>query len=162
MRYMLVVLPFLVAGLATQAKPGPQSQSSARTAEEREVLATIDRFFAAVHDKDRATMLASVIPEGLATGVRMGEGPQPFMRSWHWATYIENQTGSPQRFVERLFGPEIKVEGEVAMVWARYELLVDGSFDHCGVDHFDLVRRDGKWLVYNLTWTNQKSGCPGR
>ena len=107
-------------------------------------------------------MLSTVLPEGLATAIRVGEGPQPFMRSWHWATYMDNQIANPRKFTERLFTPKVLVEHDIAMVWARYELLVDGKFDHCGIDHFDLVRRDGKWLVYNLTWTNQTADCAGR
>ena len=142
-----------VMALQTAASPGAST-------DEREVLAAVDRFFTAVHDKDRAGILAAVIPEGLATAIRLDGGPT--YRSWHWTTYAENAVGPREVWTERLIEPQVRVERDIAMVWARYELLADGNFSHCGVDHFDLVRRDGRWLVYNLTWTNQTQGCPGR
>jgi hypothetical protein len=163
MRFTVVPLMLLCAEpVAAQGMPAAPAASHARTAEEREVLAAVEAFFAAIHDKDRAAMPAAVIPEGLATAIRVGDGPQPVMRSWHWATYMDNQIANRGTLTERLMAPRVLVERDIAMVWARYELLVDGAFDHCGVDHFDLVRRDGKWLVYNLTWTNQRTGCLGR
>ncbi len=162
----LYILPLILAcagpAMAQQRPAPPAVAAQVRTADEREVLAAVDAFFSSVHDKDRTAMLATVLPEGLATAIRVEEGPQPVMRSWHWATYIENQVANAANYTERLMAPQVLVERDIAMVWARYELLVDGAFDHCGVDHFDMVRRDGKWVVYNLTWTNQKTGCPGR
>ena len=47
------------------------------------------------------------------------------------------------------------------MIWSRYEFEIDGRFSHCGIDHVDLVRIDGRWRVLNLTWTQQTEGCPG-
>ena len=48
------------------------------------------------------------------------------------------------------------MERDIATVWARYELSTDGAFNHCGVDHFDLIRQNGTWRIYHRTWTNQK------
>lgn len=147
------------AAVPFQAPAAETNTSRPYTADERQALAAVDRFFEAMHDHNVAAWLGTVIPEGLATGIKVGEGPQPFMRSWHWATYIENTAATPQNVSERLLDPDVKVERDLAMVWARYDFLVDGSLDHCGVDHFELIRKNGKWLVYNLTWTNQKVGC---
>jgi hypothetical protein len=158
---ILSLLLACAAPAAAQPRPSAPSLAPSAVADRAEILAAIDGFFAAVHDKDKARMSAAVLPEGLATAIRL-DGQQPFMRSWHWATYIENQLGGQQRFTERLFDPQVKVERDIAMVWASYDLIVDDKFDHCGVDHFDLVRKDGRWLVYNLTWTNQTAACPRR
>ena len=151
-----IVCLMAICAVPAMAQPRPSP-----AADRIEILAAVDTFFAAVHDKDKAKMTAAVLPDGLASAVRLDK-QQPFMRSWHWATYIENQLGNRQKYTERLFAPQVLSEGDIAMVWARYELLVDGKFDHCGVDHFDLIRRDGRWLVYNLTWTNQTAACPNR
>jgi hypothetical protein len=162
-----IVLALLAMSAAEPALVQPSRPKSAdppsqATVKERAVLAAVDEFFAAVHDKDRERMAAAVLAEGLATSVRPGSLRQPLVRSWHWATYIENVVGGRGVWTERLFDPAVRVDGDIAMVWSRYELLVDGAFDHCGVDHFDLVRRGERWLVYNLSWTNVTIGCPGR
>jgi hypothetical protein len=148
--------------LATGPALGQPARATPATlrGEEARVLAAVDNFFAAVHDKDRARIMAAVLPEGQATSIRLDGGP-PF-RSWHWPTYIENSLAPGDAWTERLIAPQVRVERDLATVWARYELIAGDQFSHCGVDHFELVRRDGRWLVYNLTWTNQTRGCPGR
>jgi hypothetical protein len=115
-----------------------------------------------MNKRDREAVLAAVDPDGLATSVRVDEEPKPRVRKWHWSTYVDGLVTNTQVETEQLRNPVVRVERDIAMVWAPYELLLDGKFDHCGVDHFDLVRQGGKWLVYNFTWTNQKKGCPGR
>ncbi len=58
--------------------------------------------------------------------------------------------------------PAIEIDGDIAMVWGDYVFLVDGKVDHCGVDHFDLVRENGAWKVLNVTWSRRTTGCPGQ
>jgi hypothetical protein len=152
--------PLLLVAL-TAGLPASQSQAAApQGPDERAVLATIERFFAAVHDKDRRAIEELVLPDGLATAIRLDSGPR--MRSWHWRTYIENTLGAPDRWTERLIEPLVRVNRDVAVVWGRYEMTAGDKFSHCGTDHFDLVRQDGAWRIYNLTWTNQTKDCPGR
>ena len=125
------------------------------------MLAVIDQFFEAVRVKDREAILALVKQDGLATAVRI-DGPQWSTANWHWPSYAEMAVTAKAAWTEHLIAPRVMVERDIAAVWARYELSADGVFSHCGVNHFDLVRQGGKWRIYNLTWTNQKKGCPGR
>ena len=129
---------------------------------EAEVLATVQRFFDAVEKRDVAAMSRVVDADGLATAVRLTDGAETRKVNWHWPSYIENVRASKGVMVEKLFNPEVRIERDIASVWARYELIIDGKFSHCGVDHFDMVKRGGEWRVYNLTWTNQKTDCPKR
>jgi hypothetical protein len=157
---LLFSLITLASVAVSQAEQRPQSART-HAAEERAVLSTIDAFFGAVNRKDRTAINSNILSEGLATSIRLDGGPR--MRSWHWPTYIEQVVFSaPEPFEERLFAPEIRIERDIAMVWARYELVAGGTFSHCGFNHFDMVRKGGRWLIYNLTWTNQTKGCPGR
>jgi hypothetical protein len=131
-------------------------------AEETKVLAAVEHFFDAIKGRDVTAMEQTVVLDGLATAVRLTDGAETRRVNWHWPSYFENVRGSKGVMVEKLFSPEVRVERDIASVWARYELIVDEKFSHCGVDHFDMVKRGGEWRVYNLTWTNQKTGCPGR
>ena len=60
---------------------------------------------------------------------------------------------------ERITDPAVEVDGDVAMVWAPYTVTVNGTVDHCGYDHFDLVREQGQWKVLNVTWSASHTGC---
>ena len=131
-------------------------------AEKREILSVVDGFFAAMARKDRATLNDLVIADGLATAVRLKDGEPTRLMNWHWNAYFEGALSAPGAMQESLFEPEVRIDRDLATVRARYELLVDGKFSHCGIDQFEMIRRDGRWRVYNLTWTNQKTGCAGR
>jgi hypothetical protein len=50
----------------------------------------------------------------------------------------------------------VRIDHDLAMVWGRFEFLVDGKLDHCGTDLFNLVREDGKWLIASVADTGRK------
>lgn len=132
----------------------------ASAADRAAVLAVADRTFAALERRDSAALLAEVVPEGRATANLLGANRRVVSRSWpEFATGLSRGT---ERLTERLIDPHVHVEGDIAMIWSRYEFEIDGRFSHCGIDHFDLVRQDGRWRILNLTWTQQTEGCPGR
>lgn len=57
---------------------------------------------------------------------------------------------------ERIHDPLVRVDHDLAMVWAPFEFLVDGKPDHCGTDLFNLVESGGKWLVAGVADTGTK------
>jgi hypothetical protein len=162
---MKMVFLFGLTALAAPAAAQPPSSAAAErpahaSGDERAVLAVVDRMFAALAARDSRALLAEVVPEGRATANLLG--PDRRVRSVAWPAFAERIAQGRERLAERLIGPHVHVEGDIAMIWSRYEFDVDGRFSHCGVDHFDLVRIDGRWKVLNLTWTQQTQGCPGR
>jgi hypothetical protein len=53
----------------------------------------------------------------------------------------------------------VKVDGELAIVWAPYKFYWKGNFSHCGTDSFQLVRINGVWKIQYLIDTRRKEGC---
>lgn len=143
---------------ATHDATGHRGHASAD--ERRAVLAVTDRMFAALTAKDSAALLAEVVPEGRATSNDLG--PRRNVRSTAWSEFAAHLPRIPGRPVERLIDPHVHVEGDIAMIWSRYDFTLDGRFSHCGINHFDLIRQDGRWRVLNITWTQQYENCPGR
>jgi Putative lumazine-binding len=126
------------------------------------VLATVDQLFGALASRDRAALLGAVVAEGRATSAGVDEAGRPRISSIDWTTFADRLARSTEQLRERLIDPHVHVEGDIAMIWSRYEFERNGAFSHCGIDHFDLVRIEGSWRVLNLTWTRQTEGCPGR
>jgi hypothetical protein len=54
---------------------------------------------------------------------------------------------------ERIHDPLVRIDNDLAMVWAPFDFLVYGKVDHCGTDLFNLVRTDGKWLIASVADT---------
>jgi len=53
----------------------------------------------------------------------------------------------------------IKVDNELAIVWAPYKFYWKGRFSHCGTDSFQLIRIDGVWKIQYLIDTRRKEAC---
>ena len=54
---------------------------------------------------------------------------------------------------------EVKVHGNIAMVWAPYDLWVNGAFTHCGVDVFTLIKKSSGWKIASVSYTVEHDGC---
>jgi hypothetical protein len=61
---------------------------------------------------------------------------------------------------ERIHHPLIRIDHDLAVVWAPFDLLVDGRIDHCGTDLFNLVQQNGHWLIASIADTGRKT-CSG-
>ena len=58
---------------------------------------------------------------------------------------------------ERIHNPLVRIDHDLAVVWASFDFLVDGKVDHCGTDLFSLVRTDGKWLIASVADTGREN-----
>ena len=77
-------------------------------------------------------------------------------------TAIAGVTGLPADgapFVLPVNAYAVDIDGDIAMVWSPYVFTIDGKVAHCGTDHFDMVREDGRWKIANLTWSKRTTGC---
>lgn len=61
---------------------------------------------------------------------------------------------------EELYDIEVRMDGDLAMVWMKYALFVGQDFHHCGIDLFQLNRdAEGQWKTFQLSDTKRKSDC---
>ncbi len=60
---------------------------------------------------------------------------------------------------EQIVFESIKIDGQLAMVWAPYKFYFDGKFSHCGVDSFQLVFINGQRKIQYLIDTRRKQPC---
>jgi hypothetical protein len=121
--------------------------------EEAAVLSPIDALFQALEAGDAAAMLAQVYPDGRVTAVTDTAVRQ------HSFTQFAERVKPGHGFRERITDPAIEIDGNIAMVWAPFTVVVDGKLQSCGIDHFDLVREAGRWKVMNVTFSSRSTGC---
>ena len=156
----LAALLLALAAQTTPTKLPPANPLPPPGAEEAAVLAPIERMFAALTARDTAAILAETRPDGFATAVvERADGTRAIRRT-AWADFVKPLTGGKERLVERLLTPAIEIDGDIAMVWAPYTFTVDGKLSHCGFDHFDLIRDEGRWRILSITWTQRTTDCP--
>jgi hypothetical protein len=60
---------------------------------------------------------------------------------------------------ERITFDAIRIDGDLAMVWAPYKFYLGDKFSHCGVDSFQLVKENGIWKILYLVDTRRRQNC---
>ena len=64
-------------------------------------------------------------------------------------------------FTERELGRRIDVWGGLATAWSAYDgRTANGSFHERGINSFQLVKIDGKWLVASILWQEETPANP--
>lgn len=136
----------LALGLSASALAAPD-------AEETAILSQIDRLFAAMKAQDKATLDGLMYADGVMT-VLTPKGVQrlPF---GGWSARVAARAG----IEETIWDAKVMRRGDMAVVWAPFELKVDGKVSHCGIDAFDMVKVDGAWKIAGLMYTHEPDAC---
>jgi len=135
----------------------PAAIATAPAADEKAVLASLQALFDGLAKRDKAAVLAQLLPGGNATLMRDGK---PVQLSFEALADRLSQPGTATR-EERIHDPLIRIDDNIAIVWAPFEFLIDGKVDHCGQDSAQLVRVNGRWLIASLG-DNNRTDCPGK
>jgi hypothetical protein len=146
-----------VAGILSLFLAVPRTQAAGLSVEEMRVLAPIDAMFQGMTRRDPAAIKAAALPGTMMVLMRDGKPEQMTIEAFadHFAKPSE------KHMVEQIHDPLVRIDHDLAMVWAPFEFLVDGKKDHCGTDLFTVVRSDGKWLIAAIADTGNK-GCAGK
>lgn len=153
------VVAALCPSLALALAPPPAaSPAASQSTSEQEVVAAVQALFDAMAARDRGVLEDLLMPEGRIVAMRGGETAGT-PGSTSQAEFVEAISAAEGRLLERMWEPQVLVDGAVAMLWAPYDFHHDGVFSHCGVDHFSLVRTAAGWKVAGITYTVQRDGC---
>ena len=125
----------------------------AQPAEEQAVLSPIHAMFDGMAKRDAAAIKAPTLPGGTMVLMRDGKPAQMTFEAF------AERVGKPGKaqIEERIHDPLIRIDNDLAVVWAPFEFLVDGKVDHCGTDLFNLVRVDGRWMIASVADTGTKT-----
>ena len=152
-------MSMFLSALALSAQPLPQAERLPPPEfGDKEVAAVVDALLATLETGDAPALLNLVYPEGRVTGQGTFPGGATGLRSRSFTEYAARMTPG-SGFRERITNPVIEQDGDVALVWAPFTILMGGKLVSCGYDHFDLVRESGVWKVMNLTFSSRTEGC---
>jgi hypothetical protein len=147
---LLGSVAFTFLGLSAAAS------SSAADTDDKAVLAPVQAFFDGMAKYDSAAIRATVQPEGSVALLRKGKVVRMTL-----GEFADHMKPAKDRIEERIYSPLVRVDGDLAIVWAPYDFLVNGQVKHCGTDAVNLARVDGRWLITGIA-DNSRDDCPGR
>ena len=139
-------------GLASATALALAFSLHATTSDEQEVLVPINAMFDSMAKHDPVALKKPLLPGGTMVLMRNGK---PNQLTFDAFADIVAKPGKSQ-IEERIHDPLVRVDNDLAVVWAPFDFLVDGKVDHCGTDLFNLVKADGRWLIASVADTGRK------
>lgn len=153
-------LAALAAGALALATFGAPTSARAQTAEEKEVVAVVEKFFAGMLARDTAMMRTTFDPAARLFGVGTPRGGKPTVRATPMDDFLANVArGTGEGANERIYAPEVRIDGNLATVWTFYTLHVGERFSHCGIDAFQLLKLPAGWKIVAVADTRRTTGC---
>jgi Putative lumazine-binding len=156
MRHRFVVL---ATAFLTLAPSGPASaQATARDS----VLAPIRRVFDAMRARDTVGLREVFDSTARLIGTR--ESANGSIRPRTPTQFLTDIATTPadQASDERMFDPEVRIDGPVAQVWTYYTFREGTKFSHCGIDAVTLVRVGTTWKIVSFVWSVRTTDCTRR
>ena len=161
MRLLLVAALLLLAGCEVHRAP-----PAAVGGDDRMVREQVAQYYRDMSARDWSAYGAHFWPGATLTTVWQPPGePAPRVAITTIDQFLAQTGAGPDSkpiFEERLVAQEVRLSGNLAQVWARYEATFGDSVSVStwrGIDAFTWMKHDGRWRIVALAYTDE-SGEP--
>jgi Putative lumazine-binding len=120
--------------------------------EEIAVLAPVQAMFDGMTHRDAAAIKAAWLPGGVLVLVREGNLSQMTVEDFAHRVATSGTT----HIEERIHDPHVRIDHNLAVVWAPFNFFIDGKLDHCGRDLFNLTQKSSGWQIASVTAATRK------
>jgi hypothetical protein len=124
------------------------------------VKKTINTMFDAMRKGDSTLLRSTFSKDMILQSVSTNKEGKPVL-STEKADGFVKAIGTPHTAVydERITFNDIKIDGDLASIWAPYKFYLGDKFSHCGVDVFQLMRTAEGWKIIYIVDTRRKDNC---
>ena len=160
---LLVIIAVVLLPTSEQKNQPAQTSRSLTTsfqnsnADDAKAAAQVaEKLFAAMKAKDGDAVRSLFLKDGQLVAIdkpRTGSGPSTtrvFTGDAFAKLISESKAGD---LIEEMKNPEVKVFGDMALVFGRYTFHVGTTFSHCGTNSFQLARTSDGWKIANAAST---------
>ena len=134
-----------------------KQQSAQSAADQAAVIQVVEDLFRAMSRRDGEVMRALHMPE--VALIRVTDNAKPSVQLGAPDRFINSVINAPAAPRERMWDPEVRVDGDLATLWAPYDFHLGDSFSHCGINALQLVRTDSQWRIVSIAYTVHREGC---
>ncbi len=154
------VVATLALTLSASFLPQAAAAQTSSAADSTAVMQAIESMLAALRTKNADGMRATFHESARMTLLRPAQGGGTrvvAMTAEQFITSATNPTGPA--IDEPIRNAKVQIDGNLATVWAEYQVRIDGKVSHCGHDAFHLVKSDTSWKILNVSGTFKQQGC---
>lgn len=149
MKYILLLLTSIACSASLKAQSAEDS-----------IKATINGLFTAMQRGDGAGAVASFADSAVMQTISRAKDGSILVKTDKVAEFGA-QIGAAQKgsLDERISFDVIKVDAPLAIVWTPYQFYYNGTFSHCGVNSFQMLRTANGWKIQYIIDTRRRTGC---
>jgi hypothetical protein len=145
---LLFVIPSAAAAQGATAAPDERAA----------VLAVVQRLWDAMKARDTA-MARSVFDSSAMLSRAVTRNGEARVQLTPVSAFLEALSHATEPWNERMFSPEVRIDGSLATVWTEYDFHLGDKISHCGVDAFQLLKTSAGWKIVALSDTARREGC---
>ncbi|MES2275548.1 MAG: nuclear transport factor 2 family protein [Bacteroidota bacterium] len=128
--------------------------------DEARIKQTITTFFDGMRKSDTAMMRSAIAKDMVLQSVANKKDGTTALVTESMANFTAS-VAKPHAEIydERVTFNDIRIDADLAMVWAPYKFYVGQTFSHCGVDVFQLMKTAQGWKIIYIVDTRRKDKC---
>jgi hypothetical protein len=152
---LLIILTVSVFAFGQDKKENKKE----KTDDKKDVIAVVNKLFDKMAEHKPAEIVALHTPEAqLVALIRQPNGTSR-IQTFKTEQFSKNFAVKRGEIEELMYGHQIQVHGDLALVSGRYVFFVNGKISHCGVNAFHLVRTADGWRIGGASSTIEPGGC---
>jgi len=133
--------------------------AAAQAGDRESILTTVQKVFDAMRTRDTALLSQAFDSTARLVGVSSRGTPSVSLTAPSQFGAAIARAPAGDVWNERIYDPEVRIDGNVAQVWAYYTFHRNAAFSHCGVDAFMLVKVGSTWKITQLADSRRTEGC---
>ncbi len=122
------------------------------------VLSAVQQFFDGMATADSVASRAVLMEGGQFYATRK-DPDGLFVRQSKFEEYLSDMQSNTSAFLERMWDPQVSVNGWLAVVTTPYDFHINGTFSHCGTDVFNLIKTNDGWRISSAMYTVEPTDC---
>ena len=132
----------------------------AQQADTLAIKQTISTLFDAMRKGDSTTLRSVFSKDMILQSVSNDKNGKAVLSTENADGFVK-AIGTPHAAVydERIVFDGIKIDGDLASVWAPYRFYLGDKFSHCCVDVFQLMKTAAGWKIIYIVDTRRKDNC---
>lgn len=128
--------------------------------EEQAVMKPIEAMFKGMATGDSTLIRQQFENEiTMVTVFKNKEGKATLRREQSLDGFLKAVAGKHEPFNEPIWNVDIRIDGDLALVSCDYAFYLGKAFSHCGIDAWQLIKRDDGWKIFHLVDTRKKDDC---
>ena len=134
---------------------------NAQNNEKEEVKKAVEMFFNGFHNQDSVLIKSTTSPGIIMQTIGRDKEGASVVKTSDFNNFLKSIVSIPDttKFREKLLSYQIQVDGSMANAWTPYEFWINDKLSHCGVNSFQLHKKDGAWKIIYIIDTRRREDC---